>query len=63
MSQYKITSPCIGECKLNQDKVCQGCYRTSEQIENWFLMPMPERQLIIDSVLPKIIADRKTHQS
>ncbi|MBF91506.1 MAG: DUF1289 domain-containing protein [Rickettsiales bacterium] len=31
-----VKSPCIGICKIDQKKkICVGCLRTLEQIENW----------------------------
>lgn len=30
-----IKSPCKGLCKLDKEKVCQGCQRTLEEIRNW----------------------------
>ena len=31
----KVSSPCIGICKLNPNNLCIGCYRTSTEIANW----------------------------
>ncbi|WP_390378414.1 DUF1289 domain-containing protein [Alteromonas sp. MTD1] len=28
-------SPCIAQCKLNDEDVCIGCKRTIEEIVNW----------------------------
>ncbi|MEM9588955.1 MAG: DUF1289 domain-containing protein [Planctomycetota bacterium] len=28
-------SPCIGVCVLSTAKVCQGCFRTSDEITGW----------------------------
>lgn len=31
-----VDSPCIHICKMNvETRVCVGCYRTEEEIENW----------------------------
>ncbi|MDP4529428.1 DUF1289 domain-containing protein [Alkalimonas delamerensis] len=31
----RIESPCIACCKLDQHKVCIGCYRHIAEIANW----------------------------
>ena len=32
----KIESPCISVCKMNPaHQFCRGCWRTTEEIENW----------------------------
>ncbi|SEA31583.1 DUF1289 domain-containing protein [Alkalimonas amylolytica] len=31
----RIDSPCIASCKLDQDKICIGCYRHISEIANW----------------------------
>lgn len=30
-----MDSPCIASCKLNNDKICIGCYRHIEEIVDW----------------------------
>jgi len=30
-----IKSPCIGVCALNIENVCEGCYRTADEITAW----------------------------
>lgn len=30
-----MDSPCVACCKLNQDKICTGCYRHIEEIVDW----------------------------
>lgn len=30
-----LTSPCINICKLDENKICIGCYRTIDEIANW----------------------------
>ncbi|MCC5824550.1 DUF1289 domain-containing protein [Alkalimonas sp.] len=31
----RIDSPCIACCKLDQQKICIGCYRHISEIANW----------------------------
>jgi predicted Fe-S protein YdhL (DUF1289 family) len=30
-------SPCISVCALDDNDVCLGCYRSAEEITDWFL--------------------------
>lgn len=30
-----VISPCINICKLDENQVCIGCYRTINEIANW----------------------------
>ncbi len=30
-----VITPCVGQCGLNEDDICQGCYRTSAEITDW----------------------------
>lgn len=41
-----IASPCIGVCKLNENKICAGCFRSSEEITYWRIYSDEERQEI-----------------
>jgi predicted Fe-S protein YdhL (DUF1289 family) len=39
--KIKVSSPCIGICILRSvkgGKVCEGCFRTAREIENWSSM-------------------------
>ncbi len=31
-----VKSPCIEVCSLNHEDVCIGCYRTANEIIEWF---------------------------
>jgi len=40
-------SPCINVCVLDNDDICQGCYRTAEEISNWQYATKVEKQDIV----------------
>ena len=44
-------SPCIGICQYNEEDLCGGCFRTSEEISQWSNMTPKEKKKII-SLLP-----------
>ena len=35
MTHETIASPCINICVLNLEDVCEGCYRTADEITEW----------------------------
>ena len=42
-----IKSPCIDKCKLNpKNNLCDGCYRTAEEISNWQKYSFKQKQKI-----------------
>jgi predicted Fe-S protein YdhL (DUF1289 family) len=41
----QVLDPCIQICTIDPDnELCMGCSRTSDEINNWFLMT-PEEQI------------------
>lgn len=32
-----IPSPCIAVCALDEDDICIGCYRSGDEITDWFM--------------------------
>ncbi len=30
-----VKSPCISVCVLNEEDICEGCYRSAEEITDW----------------------------
>ena len=53
-----ILSPCIGVCVLDQQNVCEGCLRLSDEIARWSIMSDAERLHIMNTVLPEREARR-----
>ncbi|MDG2018182.1 MAG: DUF1289 domain-containing protein [Porticoccaceae bacterium] len=53
----KPVSPCISLCRLNDQDICEGCYRTSEEIRTWVYLDDDQRQNIIDSCSERAAID------
>lgn len=50
MSDIAIRSPCIGVCSLDDlTGFCQGCYRTMDEIKNWWEMDKNQQKVIIQN--------------
>lgn len=43
MSIENIVSPCIGVCSINDTGLCAGCYRTIDEITEWWNMSDAQR--------------------
>ncbi len=35
MPTQEIKSPCISVCLLNENDICEGCYRSADEITAW----------------------------
>ena len=44
----EIASPCVSICALNEDDVCVGCYRTSDELTRWWGMTNAEKLTTIE---------------
>ncbi len=46
-----IVSPCIGVCAINDSNgFCQGCYRSVEEIREWWNMTDEERDKVMGAL-------------
>lgn len=43
-----MITPCIGLCRVDENKICLGCRRTLDEIARWIDMSDIERRQIID---------------
>ena len=48
-----ISTPCIGVCRLDRDKLCMGCRRTLGEIAAWSRLDETERLRLMREVLPR----------
>ncbi|MBC7787462.1 MAG: DUF1289 domain-containing protein [Methylophilaceae bacterium] len=47
MSIENIVSPCIGVCSMNDFSLCAGCYRTIDEIREWWNMNDGQRSEVM----------------
>ncbi|MDG2461135.1 MAG: DUF1289 domain-containing protein [Luminiphilus sp.] len=45
-----VKSPCIEVCALNDHDVCIGCYRTANEIIEWFSADNGRKRAIVSAV-------------
>ena len=53
----EIESPCINLCFL-EDGLCQGCFRTEEEIVSWMLMTEQERGTVMKRLRERVREER-----
>ena len=44
-----LKTPCIKLCKLNEENVCVGCYRSIEEITNWRNLSLKEQKQVMET--------------
>jgi len=49
MTEFAPKSPCIAVCVLDERDVCMGCYRTGEEITDWFMADNARKQEILEA--------------
>lgn len=45
-----VPSPCISVCVIGRHNVCEGCYRTIEEIASWGSMTNQEKLEILEDI-------------
>ena len=50
MSQEEIRSPCISVCVLDDNDICMGCFRSAEEVTDWFMAGEEEKRAIMERV-------------
>lgn len=54
-----VLSPCIGICSLDDDGLCEGCFRTAGEIAAWSTLSDQARLGLMLHVLPEREAARR----
>ncbi|MEZ5503676.1 MAG: DUF1289 domain-containing protein [Halioglobus sp.] len=48
MSQPEPKSPCIPVCALDENDICIGCFRSADEITDWFMASGEEKREILE---------------
>ena len=51
-----VKSPCIEVCSLNNEDVCIGCYRTANEIIEWFSAPNERKREILQRSISGVLS-------
>ena len=47
MIEAEPSSPCISVCLLDENDICQGCYRSANELTDWFMVDAREKKEIL----------------
>ena len=47
MSIDDSKSPCISICVLDENYICMGCYRSAEEITDWFMSTNEQKHEVL----------------
>lgn len=47
MSDAETRSPCISVCVLDDQNICKGCYRSAEEITDWFMATDEQKREVL----------------
>ncbi|AWT11105.1 MULTISPECIES: DUF1289 domain-containing protein [Stutzerimonas] len=47
LQEKPVASPCVSLCALDDDDLCVGCQRSSDEIRRWGLMDNEERRQVL----------------
>ncbi|KAA1192353.1 DUF1289 domain-containing protein [Pseudohalioglobus sediminis] len=47
MSDTDPQSPCVSICVLDEADICQGCFRSAEEITDWFMSSAERKREIL----------------
>lgn len=49
VAERPVRSPCISVCALNEEDICEGCFRSGMEISRWGTMSNDERRQVLKS--------------
>ena len=52
----RVGSPCVSVCLLDEQDVCTGCFRTAQEITDWFGLDDEARRAVIDATRERMRA-------
>ena len=47
MTDSRPLSPCISVCVLDENDICMGCYRSADEITDWFMASDDEKREVL----------------
>ncbi len=53
----EVRSPCVSICALDERDICVGCYRSAEEITDWYMANREEKEAILRRARQRLEAD------
>lgn len=54
-----VKSPCVMVCHLDKFKICEGCFRTEREIEDWNALADDEKRKVLSKTYKRYNKMRK----
>lgn len=45
--EERVNSPCVSICVLDPNDICQGCFRSADEITDWFALDDDSKREIL----------------
>ena len=59
MSDQEPRSPCISVCVLDENDICVGCYRSANEITDWFMATSEQKLAVLRRVRERMEAETR----
>ncbi len=56
MNPDEPQSPCISICVLDEQDICQGCFRSAGEVTDWVMASASEKQAMLDRAQERMLA-------
>jgi predicted Fe-S protein YdhL (DUF1289 family) len=56
MSEVEPESPCISVCLLDDKDICVGCYRSADEVTDWFMADAQGKREILQRARERLEA-------
>ena len=56
MQDKPVASPCVKICYLEEQEICQGCYRSGEEINAWMRLDNEAKKQVLARVKERELA-------
>ena len=63
MSEPEPQSPCISVCYLDEQEICQGCFRSASEIADWLMVSAQQKREILARAEERRDATGTVHKS
>ena len=50
MVDEEVKSPCISVCVLDENDICEGCYRSAQEITDWSELSSQQKKTVMVEV-------------
>jgi uncharacterized protein len=56
LTEDEPKSPCVSICVLDEQDICQGCYRSAEEITDWFMASADDKRAMLARAKERFLA-------